>query len=271
MKLCVLGSGSKGNAVLIQAGETRILVDAGFAPRAMEARLLAIGVDPLSIEAVLLTHEHIDHARGAASCSAKWGWKVFATGGTQATCEGLASLPVERVTVGEAFSVGDIGIDTATTSHDATDPIAIVATGKVTGARAAIVYDLGAMTDSVMRSIQRVDVLVIESNHDSDMLRNGPYPLMLQRRIAGRQGHLSNGAAGRAACECAHRGLTNVVLAHLSATNNSADTALSSMQGYLSRSAFRGSIAAARQDIPSPTIRITGPRIFAAAQLSLAL
>lgn len=269
MKLCVLGSGSKGNAVLIQAGQTRILVDVGFSARGMEARLRMIGVDPRSIEAVIITHEHADHVVGAARCARMWGWKIFATAGTASASASLAGVTVQWLGNRGAIAIGDVDLATARTSHDASDPVAVFATARANGARAAIVYDLGVMTEAVLREMDRVDLLVLESNHDREMLRNGPYPAVLQRRIASREGHLSNHAAARAACECAHRGLGTVVLAHLSEVNNTAEVATLSMRGALARTAFRGMISAASQSFPSPTFRVSGSRHPAADQLSL--
>ncbi|MGH9421256.1 MAG: MBL fold metallo-hydrolase, partial [Thermoanaerobaculia bacterium] len=155
--------------------------------------------------------------------------------------------------------------------HDAEEPIAIVATGKPNGVRAAIVYDLGVMTDTVARAMEGVEILILESNHDGEMLRNGPYPLMLQRRIAGREGHLSNRAAGIAAAQCAHRGLAHVVLAHLSETNNTPRLASEAMERALKRTPFRGQITIGSQDAPSRTISAARARDFAPAQLSLGL
>jgi phosphoribosyl 1,2-cyclic phosphodiesterase len=127
------------------------------------------------------------------------------------------------------------------------------------------------MTDSLRTALERIDILVIESNHDSVMLRNGPYPASLKRRIASREGHLSNRAAGIAAAECAHRGLSHVILAHLSETNNTAQAATESMQNALRKTPFRGTIVAASQDSPSRTVSVDKRAAFGPVQLSLAL
>ncbi len=271
MKLCVLGSGSKGNAVLIQAGNTRILIDAGFSTRVMSKRFSSIGVDPRSIEAVVITHEHIDHAKGAAAGAKKWGWQLYATEGTMGACIGLAEADTRSIASNGTLEIGDIELRTVMTSHDAEEPIAIIATGKPTGVRAAIVYDLGTMTEAVARAMERVEILIIESNYDGEMLRNGPYPLMLQRRIAGREGHLSNRAAAIAAASCAHRGLAHVVLAHLSEVNNSPRLANDTMERALKRTSFKGQITTGVQDAPSRTISASRARDFGAVQLSLGL
>lgn len=271
MKLCVLGSGSGGNAVLMQSRDTRILIDAGFAPRALAKRLALIGVAPHSIEAVVLTHEHVDHAKGAAAGARKWGWHVYATSGTQADCSSLSDTAARTIVAGTTFQIGDISMSAVCISHDATEPVGFVATGVSTGLRAAVVYDLGVLTPSVQSALDRVDILVIESNHDGEMLRNGPYPASLKRRIAGSEGHLSNRAAGAAAAECAHRGMSHVVLAHLSETNNTPEAAVRSMQNALRRTRFTGSIVAASQDFPSATISADRAASSGPAQLLLAL
>lgn len=271
MKLCVLGSGSKGNAVLMQAGSTRVLVDAGFSTRAISKRLALIGVDPRSIEAVIITHEHEDHAKGAISCAKKWGWQIYATEGTRGASVGLAEANTRTVASNGSVDIGDIEIRTVSISHDAEEPIAIIATGKPNGVRAAIVYDLGVVTETVSRAIERVEILILESNYDGEMLRNGPYPPVLQRRIAGREGHLSNRSSALAAASCAHPGLAHVVLAHLSEVNNTPRLAFECMERVLKRTVFKGQITPAPQHAPSRTISAAKARDFAPSQLSLGL
>jgi len=271
VKLCLLGSGSRGNAVLLQSRDTRILIDAGFAPRTLAKRLQSIEVAPQSIEAVLLTHEHIDHSKGVVSGSQRWGWKVYGTAGTLDVCASPVEADVRTISAGTSFAVGDFRIEVVGISHDATEPVAFIVTGQSTGVKAGIVYDLGVMTQSVQSALDRVDILVIESNHDGEMLRNGPYPASLKRRIAGREGHLSNRAAAAAAVECAHRGMSQIVLAHLSETNNTPRTATENMRAALKRTPFKGTVVAAPQDIPSPTISAERATAFGPSQLSLAL
>lgn len=271
MKLCVLGSGSRGNAVLLQSGNTRLLIDAGFGTRTIAKRLHSIGVDPRSISAVIVTHEHTDHAKGAAAGAARWGWQIFATAGTSGASLTLGDSQAHTLVANQPVKIGDAEVWPISTSHDATDPVAVVATDMTNGVRAAIVYDLGLITEPLQKAIEHVEMLVIESNHDSEMLRNGPYPVSLKRRIAGIHGHLSNRAAGAAAARCAHRGLAHVVLAHLSEINNTPLTAAGSMQRVLSRTAFRGTITAAAQDKPSRPLSASRSAAFCAVQLSLGL
>ena len=249
----VLGSGSWGNAVLIEAGGTRVLVDAGFSPRGMAARLQFAEVLPESIAAVIVTHEHIDHVNGVVRCATRWGWRIFASAGTRTGCASLAKASVETVSTRGTFTIGQLDLTTLAVSHDANEPIAIIATSRETSAKTAIVYDLGVFTETLLRAIRGVDILMIEANHDVAMLRNGPYPPGVQRRIASRYGHLSNDDAARVARQCAHKGLSHVVLAHLSQKNNRPRIAIETVRAALEGTAFRGQVTAAAQG------RVTGP------------
>ena len=271
MKLCVLGSGSRGNSVLMQSGNTRLLIDAGFGTRTIAKRLKSIGVDPRSIQGVVVTHEHTDHAKGAAAGAARWGWQIYTTAGTRGASVTLLDSHTHTLVANEPLTIGDAVIHPISVSHDATDPVAVIATDITDGVRAAIVYDLGMMSEPLQKAIEHVEILVIESNHDGDMLRNGPYPASLKRRISSHHGHLSNRAAGIAAARCAHRGLSHVVLAHLSETNNTPGIATESMRRALTRTQFRGTITAAPQDHPCRPVSAARSAAFAAVQLSLGL
>ena len=271
MKICVLGSGSKGNAILLQSGATRLLIDAGFGTRTISKRLQSIGVDPRSIHAVIVTHEHTDHARGAVAGAERWGWQIFATAGTKGACLPLSESGAHTLVANEPLKVGDAEILPVAISHDATEPVAVITTEVTSGARAAIVYDLGVMNEPLQRAIERVDILVIESNHDGEMLRNGPYPVSLKRRIGGTHGHLSNRSAAIAAARCAHPGLAHVVLAHLSEVNNTPAVATATMQRALARTVFKGTVVAAPQDAPSRPVSAARGAGFSAVQLTLPL
>jgi phosphoribosyl 1,2-cyclic phosphodiesterase len=249
----VLGSGSKGNAVLLEAGGTRVLIDAGFSPRGMLRRLEVMEVTPDSVQAVIVTHEHTDHVNGVAACAKRWGWRVLASAGTRTGCASLARASVETISTSGTFTIGQLDVTTVRVSHDANEPMAVVATSRETGARAGIVYDLGVFTQGLMRALRGVDILMIEANHDVAMLRNGPYPAVLQRRIASRYGHLSNDDAAAAARQCAHKDLSHVVLAHLSEKNNRPDIATETVSAALEGTDFTGKVTAASQG------RVTGP------------
>lgn len=249
MKAWALGTGSSGNALVLEAGDGRVLVDAGFPPRELVRRLRALDIAPESIEALVVTHEHHDHARGAASCANTWQWQTYASGGTWRSLR-------RRVRAGTSFVSGatldlrTMSIGTVRVAHDAAEPVALVATARDTGQRVGVVYDVGHATRSLVDALSGLDALILESNHDEGWLRAGPYPPSVCERIAGPFGHLSNRAAGAVAAACAHRGLTSVVLAHLSQRCNSPELAHAAMRAALSRTAFRGQIRVSQQDHP---------------------
>lgn len=247
MKLWMLGSGSSGNAVLLESGDTRIVIDAGFGPRALARRLKAAGVAPASVQGCILTHEHTDHIKGAAAAARKWGWPLYATAGTAAAPE-LERATVTTVRAGETLRLGRFEVQTAATPHDASDPIGLLVTSTSTGTRAAICYDVGHVSESVRDLCREVDLLVLEANHDEGMLWAGPYPPWLCQRIAGDHGHLSNRAAGMLARDVASARLAHVVLAHLSEKNNTPIVAQRTVSGALRGTSFRGKLAAAEQD-----------------------
>jgi len=270
MKVWVLGSGSRGNATVIDNGSTRVLVDAGFSSRELKRRLATAGVAPESIDALIVTHEHGDHVCGAARAALRWKWTVHATAGTVEGAPELIAADVRTFDAGATLTLGTMSVQTVPTSHDATDPVAVVASDMISGARAAVVMDLGRMTTHLRDAIRDVDILVLESNHDEAMLARGPYPLSVQRRIAGVTGHLSNREAAMVARVCAHSGLQHLVLAHLSEQCNTPDHALASVSAALARSRFRGRVTAAQQEVVHGAF-VAGRRGGRAQQLALAL
>ena len=262
MNVWVLGSGSSGNAVLVETERSRILVDAGFAPRVLKKRLAVAGVEPESIEAVVVTHEHTDHMKGVAAAAEKWGWTIISTAGTRMMCPEWAGLATILTPRKSSVTIGDFHLETVPVSHDANEPIAVVVTSVGEGSRAGIVYDLGHLTETVSRALDRLDIMVIEANHDEGMLRCGPYPPTVQARIAGKYGHLSNRVAAQAASQSIHSGLRNIVLAHLSQNCNHPRAALNTVGDALRRARFRGRLTASSQD------RVTGPFVAGASEQS---
>lgn len=246
VRLWLLGSGSKGNAVLLECGETRVLIDAGFSARRLAGRLRGIGIAPESIDALVLTHEHGDHVSGVESAVRRWGWPIYATPGTIAALYDLP-VPGRSLASGMRLTIGQIELLAVPVSHDAAEPVAFVATSSCSGMRAAIVTDLGVVTPAVAEAVRGVELLVLESNHDEMMLRNGPYPWHLKRRVASNHGHLSNVAAAHLIAAAAHRGLQGVVLAHLSETNNTPRIALDACGSVVRRTRWRGRVTAAPQ------------------------
>lgn len=248
----MLGSGSSGNAVLVECDDERILIDCGFGTRTIKQRMAVAGVDPRTVSACLVTHEHSDHVSGVAKAAKKWSWPIFATAGT-ATATELLEAPVTTISPREQIELVRMTIDVVPTPHDAEESVGFVITSRSTGARAAVFTDIGHVTTAVRKACADVNVLVIESNHDDEMLRYGPYPLFLQNRIRSRVGHLSNPHAAELIGESVNPGLQHVVLAHLSEQCNTPRRAIDTAAPILRKTRFKGRVTAAPQD------RVVGP------------
>lgn len=267
MRCWVLGSGSRGNAVLVEAAGTRVLVDCGFSPRALAARLAAAGFTPADVHAVVLTHEHQDHAGGATAAASKWGWGLFATPGT------LSALGIEGTPLPASglAAVGHAVVETVRVPHDAAQPVAVVVGTPDRRQRCGVAMDLGHAPAALLPLFRDLDVLVLEANHDEGLLAASPYPASVQRRISGRLGHLSNAAAARIAAAVAHRGLRHVVLAHLSETSNTPALATAAMREALAATRFRGAVHAARADGPVGPFAASRTTVSAPGQYELGL
>lgn len=267
MRVHVLGSGSGGNAVVLDTGRERVLVDAGFSPRRLKERMQHVGIAPESVSALVITHEHGDHICGARFAAAKWNWPVYATAGTLHGGRWRRAR-IEAVEPRRELLLEDLSLRFVRTSHDAREPVALVATARSSGARVGIAYDLGHATARFVSHFAEVDVLLLEANHDEEMLRTGPYPWPVKQRVAGLRGHLSNSAAGAMARECVHRELRHIVLCHLSQTNNVPEVAMQTVRAALRGSGFRGTMHAAAQDAP---LSVAVGQGRSSAQLSLAI
>lgn len=262
IRVTVLGSGSRGNAFLVDGTEGSVLVDAGFSARTLMKRLAAVGRRPEQISSLLLTHEHTDHASGAMASCARWGWSLHATPGTLAAMsESAEGCPAKSaaLSIGLASSLDGFEVAVTPVPHDARECAALVLTDRRSGARLGIALDLGHVPESLPPAFARLDLLVLESNHDERMLAEGPYPWPLKQRVGGRLGHLSNGAAAAFAAECSHRGLRGVVLAHLSETNNTPEEAVTRTRAALRRAGWRAdALWAAHQSAPCGPIGPNG-------------
>ena len=236
---------------MLEADGERLLIDCGFGTRTLARRLALAGIAPQSIHAVLLTHEHDDHAKGAAAAAAKWGWQVLASAGTLAAVRDLPAGQRIALRPGAPRALGAFDVTGVRVPHDASEPMGFVVTARSSGARLGAATDLGEVPSQLLMAFERVDVLVLESNHDEVMLRSGPYPPFLKQRILARTGHLSNAACGAALAQLAHRGLKHIVLAHLSETNNAPDVARRSAGLALKRAGWRGELRVAAQDAPT--------------------
>jgi len=227
VSVSMLASGSRGNCAIVASTCTRILVDAGISCRETFKRMRAIGEDPRSLSAILITHEHSDHISGLATLAKKLRIPVFMTGATHQAWsramrdENGVRLQLERFErfeSGHSFQVGDIAVKPFTIPHDAADPVGF--TFRAEGIKVGIATDLGYVPISVRDHLRGSDVLVVESNHDLEMLRVGPYPWSVKQRVMSRVGHLSNLALADFFTNDYDNSATFVVLAHLSEQNN---------------------------------------------------
>jgi phosphoribosyl 1,2-cyclic phosphodiesterase len=233
MRFASIGSGSEGNGLVVEAGRTRVLIDCGFGVRDSAARLLRAGVEPESLSAILVTHEHSDHVGGVPAFAARHGIPVWLTMGTLEVVGGRMGSVAKLYGFDshEVFAVGDLEVQPVPVPHDAREPVQFVLTD---GAhRLGVLTDIGVSTPFVEASLSGCDALVLECNHDSEMLANGNYPYPLKQRIAGRFGHLCNDAAAAIvkAIDCTR--LRHVVAAHLSQQNNTPDHARAALAGAL--------------------------------------
>jgi phosphoribosyl 1,2-cyclic phosphodiesterase len=254
MRVSVLGSGSKGNSILVKAGDTQILVDAGFSARDLERRLKEVGSSPTAITAVVITHDHGDHTRGMGVFARRFGTPVFLTEPTREACSNLFTgrEALESYRPGFPFRIGSAEVVPFLTIHDARDPVAVSIIDAETGLRLGVATDLGRPTAQVRHAVADCDILVLEANHDEALLHQGPYPVAVRTRIASSHGHLSNHDAASLAVELFHPKLAGVVLAHLSGECNRPDLAQEVVGEALARVGFRGHLEVAGQDTPTP-------------------
>jgi len=258
VRVAVLGSGSGGNSVLVCAGtspeeETRLLIDAGFSARTMAERLQLLGVDPESIDAIVVTHDHRDHTKGVGVFARRHATPVHMTEGTRRACADLLTGDEEVVLYGPGrpFKVGALRVEPFVIVHDAADPAGIAVVCERTGLRVGIATDLGRPTAQTRHALSGCDMLVLEANHDEVLLHTGPYPSSVKHRIASSHGHLSNQAAARLATELLHPRLAAVVLAHLSEECNRPVLAERVVGDALRKAGWSGHIEVAEQDRPT--------------------
>lgn len=222
IKFCSLFSGSSGNALFIGTEKTKLLIDAGLSGKRILEALCSIGENPAELSAILVTHEHVDHVRGAGIMSRKQNVPIYANESTWGAMEGgLGPVKLEnRVAfcMGEEFEIGDICIKPFAIPHDAAEPVGY--NFFVQGKRITTATDIGHMNDELLSHIEGSDLLLLESNHDVEMLKVGPYPWSLKKRIMGNHGHLSNETCAQVIAYLAERGGKRFILGHLSNENN---------------------------------------------------
>jgi phosphoribosyl 1,2-cyclic phosphodiesterase len=222
VKVCILASSSSGNSAFLSTGRTRVLVDAGLSRREIRKRLAAIGEDVAELDAVLVTHEHCDHACGLPALvkAAKRPLPVYLTKNTAHYIdwgEDCVST-VEVFQAGCGFSIGDFDVCSFTIPHDAVDPVGFTLCSQ--GIKVAVATDLGYVTDSLRIHLRGSHVVVLESNHDLEMLRVGPYPWSVKQRVMSRRGHLSNEVAAEFIAKDLDSTVDQIILGHISEHNN---------------------------------------------------
>ncbi len=263
MKIAVLGSGSRGNAIALTAAGRVLLVDAGFGIRSLQRRAAQAGVRLDALAGIVVTHEHRDHAAGVAALAARTGCPVYASRGTlRAMGSALDDIPTHVVASDARTAVGPFDVEACRVSHDAAEPVAVAV--ECGGHRVGIAHDVGRATSALRQLLTGAHCLIVESNHDDGMLRTGPYPPAIRARIAGPLGHLSNRGAAELLGTLCHRGLRHVVLAHLSRFCNAPRTALDTVRPALEARGFRGPLLVARQREPLAPFAVSEPE-----QLSL--
>lgn len=234
LTLTTLASGSSGNSLLVSDGTTHLLIDAGISARRITKGLRGLGIEPRELAGILITHEHSDHICGLTTLTKQFSLPVFSSRGTgRQLCYRIAFLEpcLHTFQPGESFEIGALGIESFPTPHDTVESVGYAVSGH--GRKAAVVTDLGEVTDAVYAGVKGAHLLVAEANHDEEWLRSGPYPYYLKARILGEYGHLCNEAGGELARRCVETGTSTVVLAHLSAENNTPARAYGVVRGHL--------------------------------------
>ncbi len=261
LRVSILASGSAGNCTLLETERTALLVDAGLSKKELLRRLDAIGRRPERLDGIVISHEHSDHINGLAQTSAFWRAPVFVTEATHyeiqiALLDGGAKKleRVEHIRAGQKFIVGDIEVSPFSIPHDAADPLGY--TFRTNGTKVAIVTDLGYLPELVKHHLRDSDCLMLESNHDLEMLKVGPYPWHIKQRVMSRTGHLSNHVVSEYLCDAEgfDARARFLILAHLSEKNNNPDVARISAEEALNRrdssARFQGELLIASQVAP---------------------
>ena len=234
MRLCLLASGSKGNCLFLETDSCRLLIDAGLSGREAQARLAAIGVAPESLDGILITHEHSDHIRGVGTLARRLKIPVLVASRThEASRHVIGKVNIIEFDPGTAFTFKGVAIDPFPITHDACDPVGF----RIEGGEGCIGFatDLGIATRLTCEKLKGCRALVLEFNHDEEMLQNGPYPWHLKQRIRSRHGHLSNSEGAQLLEELLHPGLEGVFLSHLSEVNNDPALAMTAAHGLMAR------------------------------------
>ncbi|MCB2186021.1 MAG: MBL fold metallo-hydrolase [Deltaproteobacteria bacterium] len=251
---CLLGSGSKGNAIFVKAGAQGLLIDAGLSARQITLRLEAAGFAAHDVTTIVVTHEHRDHLAGVDVLARRHRLTVTSTPATWSAAPSMPGVRHQPLDAGRSFTVGGLSLTPFSIPHDARDPVGLVVAAG--GVRLGVCTDLGKPTGLVRQRLAGCQALILEANHDPGLLARGPYPEWLKQRVRGAHGHLSNQDAAGLLGELCHPGLGQVVLAHLSEKNNRPELALAAAREALAAHGSAAGLCAARQDAPSPVFRL---------------
>ncbi len=254
MRFCSLGSGSRGNATLIEYGSTRLLVDCGFSLRATEQRLAQAGLSAHQITAILVTHEHSDHISGVERLAQRYRLPVYMTAGTRQGM-GASDLPVNLINFGEQLDIGDIRVTPVPVPHDAREPSQFIFDSGYH--RLGVLTDTGNITPLIREMYSGLDALFLEANYDPLMLASGPYPPRLQARVGGALGHLSNQQAAGLLESIDISSLKQVVIAHISEKNNKPELAHDALSSVLGGWSGQLQLAVQNQGLPWQNITET--------------
>ena len=233
MRFASLGSGSEGNALAVQVGQTCVLMDCGFSLPATITRLARLGLTADKLNGIVVTHEHGDHIAGVARLARKYSIPVWLTHGTrQAQHKALDDLPgLTEISPHHLFSIGELQIQPYAVPHDASEPVQYVFSDGAK--RLGVLTDTGCATPHIEAMLNGCDALVLECNHDTEMLANGAYPYSLKQRVGGRFGHLNNEDAATLLSRLDNRRLQHIVAAHLSSKNNTRELVVGALSGAL--------------------------------------
>ncbi len=256
MQVCVLASGSKGNSIYIASGRFAILIDAGLSGVALQRRMAARGLDPANLRAIVVSHEHSDHISGVGVLSRRFKLPVYMSRRTAAAAaDQLGKMAgLNHFCCGQDFDLGPFRFHPFSTSHDASDPAGFtISSGRY---KVGLATDLGIATGMVKVHLKDCHLLIVEANHDPEMLIQGPYPWPLKQRIKSRLGHLSNPDAMELIESVCHRRLQHVILAHLSQTNNTPQMVRQALRERLSHLSARVRFHVAGQDCGTDIIRL---------------
>ncbi len=224
MELCSIASGSSGNCIMAGENDCHLLVDAGISGKRIEQGLNSLGHKTSEMAGVLVTHEHIDHISGLGVVARRYGLPIYTTEGTkQAVLHTPSVGKIEEslfrvIAPNEKFSIGNLEVEAVKTSHDAAESVAFII--KSNGRSAGVITDLGTYDEGIVEKLKHLNLLLLEANHDVNMLLTGSYPYFLKQRILGKQGHLSNELCGQLLCSVLHDKTGAVMLGHLSKENN---------------------------------------------------